>query len=513
MTGRDQARRGGPASARRHRRGALRRRVGALLATTLLLGVAGAGCGEDPQPAAQTGPPSARPFALSPATPEGTHPFGAHWDWSRYTQFAPYLRTLAGSATYHELTWCQIEPSPGRRDWAAVDRIAQRSRELGITLHLKIRIGVCWATGGTAQHVRGQAGKTESAMPLDLGTYQAFVRAVVTRYSPAGVRRYAIENEVNAAQYWAGTPAEYERLVRVAAQAIRSANPDAQVVDSGISSVAYGMGVVDRLLRTGQDSAALTAYQGYFARRIGTRGRQIPPVADAAALRQVLAEPTNARNLAFLAATERLLDTGTVTVRQVHFYEHPDGVAPFLDYLQAETPAGTPIEAWEVGQFWRDAAGTGSTGAGDDPARTAELVRVVSSLLAGGIRQVIWLPLAYNPNNQAGAEVRYGLLDPDGTQRQAGRAFADLAAVARDATMTPVSDGPLAGVAFDRLGHSALVVWSRSGTPVTVPAAPDLRAGPPGGEPSAPGQPVVIRADPVLLRADRPAAEVLATLR
>src|SRR5690606_35022347 len=136
-----------------------------------------------------------------------------------------------------------------------------------------------------------------------------------------------------------------ERLVRAAAAAIRSADPDAQVVDPGISSVAYGMGGVDRLLRTGQDAAALAAYQGYFARRLGTRGRQIPPVSGPAQLRQVLAEPANARNLAFLAATERLLDAGTVHVRQVHFYEHVDGVAPLLEYLRSETPAGMPIEA------------------------------------------------------------------------------------------------------------------------------------------------------------------------
>lgn len=494
------------------------RRGGALLVAVLLAaGAALAGCSDEPDGNPPPQPPSTSPAGPPPGPPPAgsavANPFGAHWDWSRYEQFAPYLGKLAGSATYHELTWCQIERSPGQLDWAAVDQIAQRSKDLGITLHLKIRTGVCWATGGTARHTRGEAGKTESAMPRDLSAYQAFVRAVVHRYSPSGVRRYAVENEVNAAQYWSGSPQEYERLVAAAADAVRAADPAARVVDSGISSVAYGMGVADRLLRAGDEEAALAAYRGYFTRRIGTRGRQIPAVADATALRQVLTEPANARNLEFLAATERLLDAGTVTVRQVHYYEHPDGVGPFLDYLRAETPAGVPIEAWEVGQFWREAAGSGSRGAGDDPARTAELVRVATALLAGGIRQVIWLPLAYNPNNRAGGEVRYGLLDPDGTERQAGRALADLAAAARDATVAPVPDGPLAGVAFERSGRSTLVVWSRSGAPVTVPAAPGLRSGPAGAEPAAAGQPVTVRTDPVLLHTDRPTAEVLAGVR
>ena len=94
--------------------------------------------------------------------------FGAHWDWNRYEQFVPYLQKLKGSSTYYELSWCDVEKTQGSPDWAALDQIAQRSRELGIRLDLKIRIGICWATGGTAQHTRGQAGKTESKMPLDL---------------------------------------------------------------------------------------------------------------------------------------------------------------------------------------------------------------------------------------------------------------------------------------------------------------------------------------------------------
>ncbi|MEK8106134.1 hypothetical protein NKG94_14925 [Micromonospora sp. M12] len=58
---------------------------------------------------------------------------------------------------------------------------------------------------------------------------------------PVRVREYAIENEVNAPSYWAGSPEDYTRLVRAAAETIRATDPTARVVDSGISSVAYGM--------------------------------------------------------------------------------------------------------------------------------------------------------------------------------------------------------------------------------------------------------------------------------
>lgn len=444
--------------------------------------------------------PTPTPSAAPPPTPStaGATAFGAHWDWNRYDAFQPYLRKLAGSATYHELTWCDIERQQGQRDWAAVDQVATRSRDLGITLHLKIRVGVCWATGGTAQYTRGQANKTESAMPRDLATYKGFVDAVVRRYQPYGVGEYAIENEVNAPSYWAGTTADYTKLVEAAAEAIRAADPKALVVDSGISSVAYGMGVADRLLRAGQQDQAAQAYQRYFQRRIGTRGQKIP--ADAAAAMSV---PENVRSLQFLAATEALLDRKVVDVRQVHFYEHWSAVPDLMGYLTAENPAGTPIEAWEVGQFWR-------TPTDDDDARAGEMVKVVTQLVAAGVREAIWLPLAYNPNNRQGSEVRYGLLDPNGTERVAGRMMADLATAAQGATAQPVSDKGLRGVAFRRGGESTLVVWS-DGAPVTVPGASGVSGAEVGKPPSA-GD-LRVTTTPVLLRAAKDPAAIIAGAR
>ncbi|MFJ6194722.1 hypothetical protein [Micromonospora sp. NPDC092111] len=478
--------------------------TGALVLTLL----AGSACSDDPAPGPRPAQSATSAPAPSgpPAGPVAGNPFGAHWDWSRYEQFVPYLEKLSGSATYHELSWCDIEKTQGSPDFSAVDQIAEHSRQLGITLHLKIRTGVCWATGGTARFTRGQANKTESAMPVDLAAYQGFVRDLVKRYAPYGVREYAIENEVNAPQYWAGSPADYKRLVTAAAEAIRSADPQAKVVDSGISSVAYGMGVADRLLRAGQPDPAVAAYQAYFQRRIGTRGRLIPAVADPAGLRTALGNEPNSRNLAFLAVTEELLDERLVDVRQLHFYEHFSAVPALLDYLRAQTPAGVPVQAWEVGQFWKD-------GDGDAAARGDEMVKVVSQLVAGGIGEVLWLPLAYNPNNRAGAEVRYGLLDPDGTQRQAGAMMAALATAARDSTVEPVTGKGLTGVAFRRGEQTTLVVWSTSGDTVSLPAVPGLTSGAVGTEPAARSGAVPIGASPVLLRTTGDPAALLAPVR
>ncbi|MEJ3745115.1 hypothetical protein WEI85_17695 [Actinomycetes bacterium KLBMP 9797] len=478
----------------------MRRLVALALAAGLLL----AGCTDSsPTPPPPSASASAPPVADGgPPVAEGGTPFGAHWDPSRYQQFEPYLRKLAGSATYYELVWCNVERQQGQRNWSGVDRFAQRARELGITVHIKIRVGLCWATGGTAQHTRGQANKTESAMPRDLATYKSFVDAVVRRYAPYGVREYAVENEVNAPSYWVGSADDYLRLVDAAAAAVRAADPNAAVVDSGISSVGYGMGIADRLLRAGQEQQAVQAYQRYFERRIGTRGQQIPAVSSATDLRAVLAQPRNAHHLRFLAATEDLLDRKVVNVRQVHFYEPWGSVPDLLAYLSAETPAGIPIEAWEVGQFWRPA----DAAAADTAARAGEMVKTVTQLAAAGVRQIMWLPLAYNANREGGEE-RYGLLEPDGRERVTGQMLANLAAASRDATAQPVNDKGLRGVAFRRGGESTLVVWS-DGPVVTVPGTSGFSAGPVESAP-APSDGVRVGTNPVLLKAPRPPADIL----
>jgi hypothetical protein len=306
-----------------------------------------------------------------------------------------------------------------------------------------------------------------------------------------------VENEVNAQQYWAGTPAQYEQLVRAAAAAIHRTDPDARVADSGISSVAMGMGVASRLLAQGRAADAVAAYRAYFARRIGTRGRQIPPVADEAGLRAALDHPVNRRNLAYLAVTGKLLDDGVVRVRQLHFYEHPDGIAPLLEYLRAETPRGVPVEAWEVGRFDRTADA--------EPVLVAdEMTKVAGRLAAGGITEVVWLPLAYNPGNRAGAEVRYGLLDPDGRERPAGAMLAGLAGAARGRTAVPIRQDGLDGVAFTGGGGTNMVIWAD-----TAPVRVDLPARQLTGPPAA----ASVGGTPVLVESGQPLDKALAALR
>ncbi|MCA1842659.1 MAG: hypothetical protein LC792_05610, partial [Actinobacteria bacterium] len=428
----------------------------------------------------------------------GAQPLGFKWDWPRVDRYAPFLSQSAGGATFYELVWCDVEPRRGQRDWSRVDEVARSAEALGYSLFLKLRVGSCWATDGRGGHERGARRKTASSLPADLGAYEEFVRAAVSRYSARGVREYAVENEVNAPIMWDGTPQDYERLAVAAARAVRAASPGARVLDGGISSTGYGAAIADRLLGQRRPDQAVAAYRRWYARRFGVRSETFPDVADAGQLRAVVGAGQARRDLDFLAATVRLAQQRVFDGWQAHFYERWDNADVLLGYLRDTLPPGFPVEAWEVGLFLPDG--------GDERAQASEAAKLVARLLGGGASRVIWLPLAYNPEGRHDTEVRSGLLDPEGRVRASGRLLGDLAQAARGATWRALARPGVAGLAFDRPGHSEVVVWSDQGATLAVPAPPGAEARDLDGRPLPWGlaglalgpQPVELRGPPAL---------------
>jgi hypothetical protein len=463
----------------RHGRVARRRLpLAALVALSLLLAVAAGACTGDDGGQGAPAPPEGRDVQRygGPPVRAAANPIGLKWDWPNLDRYLPFVKDLAGGATFYEFEWCRVEPRQGQRDWETLDGVVRSGQRLGYGMLLKIRVGSCWATGGRRGEERGEKRKTVSAMPQDLGAYQAFVRDVVERYRPLGVRGYAIENEVNARNFWAGTPAEYEELLRLGSRAVHAADPRAQVLDSGIASPIYGTAIAARLLEQGRDREAVAAYQRYYARR----GSQYRPVETVEDLRTVLRRDLVRRGLDYLAATQRLARERVFDVYQLHFYEPWDNVPALLDYLRQTLPSTMPVEAWEVGMFWRDGPDQQRN---DQRLRAGEAVKVVSLLLAGGVRRVTWLPTGAHDEGDGDGELHFGLLDGEGTLRPAGEAVRRLAASAAGTTWKGVGAGQTSGVAFGKGGKTTLVVWSDQGAVLRGAAPADTTASTLGGAP------------------------------
>ncbi len=404
---------------------------------------------------------------------------GIKWDWSRVNSFAPYLGQMSGGTTFFELVWCEVQPQRGADlRWEASDAVVAGATKLGYTLALKIRTGTCWVTDGRGSEPRGDRGKTASAPPADEAAYDGFVKAAVARYAARGVHLWAIENEVNAANSWAGTADAYEGLARRAAAAIRSADPEAMIADFGLSSTGWGTAVAADLLEQGRDADAVAAWTQWFAAR---RGRAaFPPVSAASELREALAGSQTERNLEMFEVATRLAADKVVDITQVHFYEAPENVPALVELFKRRFPATGRMEAWEVGRFER--LGLTDSALADRALQADDALKTVASLLAGGAQRVMWLPAAVNPEGRNPDEPRAGLMDPDGTVRPAGAALAALvAATALENQVTPLpAASRLEGVVFGPpTGPAVLVAWASGEAVRLATSGVVLRLGPP----------------------------------
>jgi hypothetical protein len=334
--------------------------------------------------------------------------------------------------------------------------VADQAESVGHELMLKVRVGSCWATGGQVGEARGAKGKTASVTPTDMDQYDEFLRALVERYGARGVTEWAIENEINNTAQWAGTPDEYAALVEHAAGVIRDAQPDAVILDSGLSSPTMGTGIVLGLLAQGKDEEALEAYQRYYARRHTSRTRDYPPITTLDELQTLIATDKWQYNNEVIETTLGLAEDGVIDRLQMHFYERWDAAPLLMEFLRSRIPADMPIEAWEVGLF--DVDETKS-----ETALTEEVTKTVSQLLAYGAGRVLWLPLAADPNGSGGEEKRFGLLEPDGTPRPVAGAFAELVRATNGATLQPLDSEGLLGFVAQQGEKATVVAWATDG--------------------------------------------------
>jgi hypothetical protein len=385
--------------------------------------------------------------------------------WNRFQpQTADFVRRTAGGWTFTEIEWCEVEPNPGQRDWSTLDEAVSSIRDLGHEPMIKIRTGQCWGTSAplTGGFDRTEATfKTPSTPPTDLPAYLAFVTDLVHRYAALGVHEYAVENEVDVTNFWAADVADYDRLVRQVAPAIRKADPEARVLDGGVSSTSYGVALAADQLASGDEDGALSTYQRYYSRRIRGGVSRWPLVSSVGSLRVQVNSEMGQRSVQAVDLATRLATEGVVDVYQLHFYETVEALPQLLDFLTDRIGGAAPIEAWEAGVAW-----PGSDY--DQREHAEETYRLVALLLARGVRRIVYLPVAYTPGDRT--QVFRGLVLDDGTPLLAGHAWValtDALAGLGDGTLTPLT-GDLSGVAWSGANGDGAIVWA-TGEPTALP--------------------------------------------
>ncbi|HRT32362.1 MAG TPA: beta-galactosidase, partial [Anaerolineae bacterium] len=115
--------------------------------------------------------------------------------------------------------WSEIEPEPGRFEWAPWDAMVAGAVERGLQLLPVLTSPPAWA-----------------GMPPDPEAFARFAAALANHYS-AQLVYYQIWHNPNLGETWGGKadPLVYADLLAHAAPAIRAADPDARIVLGGLA--------------------------------------------------------------------------------------------------------------------------------------------------------------------------------------------------------------------------------------------------------------------------------------
>ncbi|MEZ0074727.1 hypothetical protein [Planotetraspora sp. GP83] len=390
-------------------------------------------------------------------------PFGLKWDGYQHppTRYDPVIEAYGGGATFHEIVWCAVEPRQGERNWWLDDRVVTDLLAYGYRVMLRIRTGSCWASG---QPTAGRPRVAVSFPPADMAAYQAFVRDLVTRYAAKGVHLYGIENEIDAYTMWGADPLAFREVGRAGAQAVREADPQARVLDVGVTSAGYGITVARDLLDSGQTDRALAFYRAFYA---GRADGGFPLANTADELRAVFTLPRAQRAIAAHAVNFELDKAGVFDIVQLHYYGGWAAVPDVIGYIHESVPPSMPIEAWELGSYW--------PGSDYDPvAHGVETAKLVATLLARGVKRIVYLPLNYKAGGAiVSTEHWRGLYGDDNVARPAKMVFDQFRQHFATGAWHPVTRPGLDGGIVDQGATSALVVWSTGGGTVSLPRPAD----------------------------------------
>ncbi len=284
--------------------------------------------------------------------------------------------------TWVAVPWNAVEPRPGVFRWQAADQVINAAHACGLDIGVHVLSRSAWATEAPP------AGSRDPSMPpKDMNQYANFVSQLASRYA-GKISRYSIENEAHSLNNWPAEAEHYFELLAVAYDAIKQADPNALVENSGLSSSAVGFAMAYELLQQGQEQAATAHMQRYFAHYAPGAGGGEPIVVEEGADLEILARhPEAARVLEWmplLFAHHQYYD-----VVQLHYFapwqQIPEVMAWVENHLAEAGSASKPIEFWEFGYGWDDMASY------DPAAHGREEVKYLATAIGeGALRVLSW---------------------------------------------------------------------------------------------------------------------------
>ncbi len=230
-------------------------------------------------PAAPTAVPTASgPVATGKVLRMQSPEYGAQvflW-WQPATTDRDLKLVKDGGFTWvkQNFSWVDIEgAAKGALDWSESDRVVDAIRENGLDIVARVDKEPTWAKKG--------ATKGPVASYADYGD---FLFKMATRYK-GKIRAYEIWNEPNLGREWGGQAdaVEYVKMLKIAYERIKQADPQAAVVTAGLSpTTAWGENVPDEDFLKRMYVAGAKPYFDFLGAHAA--GYKAPPETDPAAV-------------------------------------------------------------------------------------------------------------------------------------------------------------------------------------------------------------------------------------
>jgi large repetitive protein len=199
-------------------------------------------CLQAPGGAPPTGTPTAMPAPTLPPVdqhPERattSSPYGVGFGANELQPQTPAALSQAAEAHVGwirvGLYWQEIEPTAGDYHWAAYDSLLAEARQNSLNVLAILAYSTPWCTTAPSN----PSWNPTHYPPEDMGDWQSYVAAVVARYKDQ-VHHWEVWNEPDLPQFWAGSAAEYARLLAVTYATIKQVDPTATVVLGGLAFV------------------------------------------------------------------------------------------------------------------------------------------------------------------------------------------------------------------------------------------------------------------------------------
>lgn len=375
-------------------------------------------------------------------------------------KYCEQMKSYGARFTWTAIPWDGVEPIKGVFVWKRADDVINAMHKCGFDIGVHILSRNQWAT----EAVPNIPSRSIASMPpKDMNDYRNFVFQLATHYKGI-ISRYSIENEAHASSNWPSSPESYFKMLAVAYEAIHSADPNALVEDSALSSSGLGVLYANELLKVGKKQDAIDFLHRYFATFSPRAGSGEPITINSQQEMDTLLENAEVKRL--LVWTPMLFDNSKYyDVQQLHYFGPWSDLPTIMGWVHDQLKArgnDKPIDLWEMGFAWTRVETF------DPQLQAREIPKYMAVAIGeGGLRALSWLftDIAFQ------AEGHPGLLDAQGGPRSAATSFQVVAEKLNGTTNSErlnLGTG-VWGYRFDKNGGSVYALWSDQPTKIKLP--------------------------------------------